>query len=74
MATLMLKATQHRAIVSELNLNKASISLKLRPILMYPVDFINQVQADSLIQRAGENLGIQKISRGNLYFMFFMDD
>jgi hypothetical protein len=39
---------------------------------MYPVDFINPVQAYILIQRTG-NRRIQKITRENLYFLFFME-
>ena len=41
---------------------------------MYPVEFINQVQAYSLIQRTGNNRRILKITQGNLYFLSFMDD
>jgi len=74
MAKLMLKQHNTAPLFQNLYLNKASISLKLRLILMYPVEFINQVKTYSIIQRTGNNRRIQKNTRGNLYFLSFMGD
>jgi len=74
MATLMLKLHNTAPLFQNLYLNKASISLKLRLILMYPIDFINQVKTYSRIQRTGNNRRIQKNTRGNLYLLSFMGD
>jgi len=70
----MLKLHNTAPLFQNLYLNKASISLKLRLILMYPIDFINQVKTYSRIQRTGNNRRIQKNTRGNLYLLSFMGD
>jgi hypothetical protein len=44
----MLKQHNTAPLFQNLYLNKASVSLKLRLILIYPEDFVNQVQAYSL--------------------------
>jgi hypothetical protein len=51
----MLKQYNTAPLFQNLYLNKASISLKFMLILMYPVEFINQVQTYSLIQSTGNN-------------------
>jgi hypothetical protein len=75
MATLILKQHNTAPLFQNLYLNTVSISLKLRLTVIFPVDCVYQVRAYSLlIQREGNNREIQKIPRGNLYFLSFMDD